>query len=79
MGEWQEVAFAHRSVCHWETWIAQIAGGDFMSTPAGPLRVVKKAVEREVANEHGVEVRWRKDATPSRSEDAWICEIRWAS
>lgn len=42
---WQQYAVVVRSECHDATWIGHVEHATYENTPAGPLRVVKAAVE----------------------------------
>lgn len=67
--EWEPFATVVRSGCHDRTWIGHVAYATFAETPAGPLRVVKRACE-EMSDE-GETWRWRNP-----DPHTWVLEYR---
>lgn len=71
MTELWQPAIVVRSDIHDATWIAHIEGTDLENTPAGPLRLVKAEVERQLRASGHDQIGWRKGNTP----DVWLCTV----
>lgn len=65
-----QIAVVTRSECHDTTWIGHVEDATFANTPAGPLRIVKEAVDVMVGGYKSI-ARWRKV-----DPDTWVYEVR---
>lgn len=79
MGDrWDLAAAVHRSPIHERTWVPKWRNDyaddayDF-DTNAGPLRLVKAFVEREMSQALGAKTQWRWTHS---DEDTWQFEVR---
>ena len=69
----ESVAVVTRSQCHDATWIGHAREATYDDTPAGPLRVVKRAVEgmiNEAFLEESPPMYWK------RANDDWILYLK---